>query len=67
MSDIEIFLTHIGEVATRELTNTCNPIGLAQNKLISEVGGGIANNTKKDSEEKLGKKVISNKNNLLDK
>ena len=67
MSDIEILLTHVGEVATRELTNTHNPIGLAQNKLISEVGGGIANNTKRDLEEKLGKKVISNKNSLVDK
>ncbi|MBR5370166.1 MAG: Bro-N domain-containing protein [Bacilli bacterium] len=67
MSDIEILLTHVGEVATRELTNTHHPIGLAQNKLISEVGGGIANNTKRDLEEKLGKKVISNKNSLVDK
>lgn len=67
MSDIEILLTHVGEVATRELTNTHHPIGLAQNKLISEVGGSVANNTKKDLEEKLGKKVISNRNNLIDK
>lgn len=67
MSDIEILLTHVGEVATRELTNTHHPIGLAQNKLISEVGGGIANNTKRDLEEKIGKKVISNKNSLVDK
>ena len=67
MSDMEILLTHIGEVATRELTNTHHPIGLEQNKLISEVGGGIANNTKKDLEDKLGKKVISNRNNLIDK
>ena len=67
MSDMEILLTRIGEVATRELTNTHHPIGLEQNKLISEVGGGIANNTKKDLEEKLGKKVISNRNNLIDK
>ena len=67
MSDIEILLTHVGEVATRELTNMHHPIGLAQNKLISEVGGSVANNTKKDLEEKLGKKVISNRNNLIDK
>ena len=67
MSDIEILLTHVGEVATRELTNTHHPIGLEQNKLISEVGGSVANNTKKDLEEKLGKKVISNGNKLIDK
>ena len=67
MSDIEILLTHVGEVATRELTNTHHPIGLAQNKLISEVGGSVANNTKKDLEKKLGKKVISDGNKLIDK
>lgn len=61
MSDIEILLTHVGEVATRELTNTHNPIGLEQNKLISEFGGGIAKNTRKDLENKLGKNVIEDK------
>ena len=61
MSDIEILLTHVGEVATRELTNTHNPIGLEQNKLISEVGGGIAKNTRKDLETKLGKNIIEDK------
>ena len=64
MSDLEILLTNIGEVATRELTNVHNPVGLEQNKLISEVGGSIANNTKKDLEEKLGYKVVNNTNNL---
>ena len=67
MSDIEILLTHVGEVATRELTNKHHPIGFAQNRLISEVGGSVANNTKKDLEEKLGTKVISNRNKLIDK
>lgn len=61
MSDIEILLTHVGEVATRELTNTHNPIGLEQNKLISEVGGGIAKNTRKDLENKLGRNIIDDK------
>lgn len=61
MSDIEILLTHVGEVATRELTNTHNPIGLAQNKLISEVGGSVAKNTRKDLENKLGRNIIEDK------
>ena len=61
MSDMEILLTHIGEVATRELTNTHHPIGLEQNKLISEVGGSIAKNTRKDLENKLGRNIIEDK------
>lgn len=64
MSSLEVLLTNIGEIATKELTDTHNPIGLAQNKIISEVGGSVARNTKKDLEEKLGKKIISKDNNL---
>ena len=64
MSDLEVLLTNIGEAATRELTNAHNPIGLEQNKLISEVGGSVANNAKRDLEEKLGYKVINNSNNI---
>ncbi|MBQ6477061.1 MAG: Bro-N domain-containing protein [Bacilli bacterium] len=64
MSDLEVLLTSIGETATRELTKVHNPIGLEQNKLISEVGGNIANNTKKDLERKLGKNIVNESNNL---
>ncbi|MBR6949875.1 MAG: Bro-N domain-containing protein [Bacilli bacterium] len=67
MSDLEILLTNIGEVATRELTNEHHPIGLEQNKLISEVGGSIAKNTKDDLENKLGRKIINSNNKLIDK
>ena len=62
MSDLEILLTNIGEVA-----NEHHPIGLEQNKLISEVGGSIAKNTKDDLENKLGRKIINSNNKLIDK
>ena len=61
MSDIEMILTNLGEVATKELTNTHHPIGLEQNKLMAEVGGTVALNTRKDLENKLGKNVIDYK------
>lgn len=64
MSSLEVLLTNIGEIATKELTDVHNPIGLAQNKIISEVGGSVARNTKKDLEEKLGKKIVNENNNL---
>ena len=64
MSDLELLLTDIGEVTTRELAKEHKPHGLKANKIIAKVGGEIANNTKKDIEEKLGKKVINSKNNL---
>ena len=64
MSSLEVLLTNIGEIATKELTDIHNPIGLAQNKIISEVGESVARNTKKDLEEKLGKKIVNENNNL---
>ena len=64
MSDIEIMLTDVGEIATRELTKTHHPEGLEQNRLMAEVGGNVAYNTRKDLERRLGKNVISDENHL---
>ncbi len=64
MSDLELLLTDIGEVTTRELAKEHKPHGLKANKMIAKAGGEIASNTKKDIEQKLGKKVINSKNNL---
>ena len=64
MSDLELLLTDIGEVCARELAKEHKPYGLEANKMVAQVGGEIASNTKKEIEEKLGKKVINNKNNL---
>lgn len=64
MTDIEIILTDLGELATRELTKKHKPQGLKENKSIAKRGGNIAKNTKEDLEKVLGETVISNKNNL---
>ena len=64
MTDIEIALTDLGEVATRELTNELNPDGIEQNKNISIMGGEVAKVARDNLESKLNKKIISNKNNL---
>lgn len=64
MSDLELLLTDIGEVTTSKLAKEHKPHGLKANKMIAKAGGEIASNTKKDIEEKLGKKVINSKNNL---
>ena len=62
MSDIEIILTDLGEVATRELAKKYNPYGLEENKKISIMGGNTAKIAKDDLENKLGDKVITNNN-----
>ena len=64
MTDLEVVLTDLGEIATRELAREKRPYGLEENKIIAKTGGEIANNTRKDLENKLGKTVISNQNSL---
>ena len=64
MSDLEILLTDIGEVTTRELAKEHRPYGLEENKKIAASGGEIANITRKEIESRLGKSVVDNENKL---
>lgn len=64
MTDLEIALTDLGEIATRELASVHRPKGLEQNKEIAKLGGHSAKVARDDIEKNLGKSVISNKNKL---
>ena len=64
MTDIEIALTDLGEIATRELVKTHKPNGLEQNKKIAKMGGNTAKIARDDLEKKLEKTVISKTNSL---
>ena len=64
MTDIEVTLTDLGEIATRELVKKHKPYGLKENKEIAKRGGKIAKNTRDDLEKELGEKVITRKNAL---
>ena len=64
MSDIEIILTDLGEVATRELAKRYNPYGLEENKKIAIMGGNTAKIAKDDLENKPGGKVITSNKSL---
>ena len=64
MSDLEILLTDIGEVTTRELAKEHKPYGLEENKKIAASGGEIANITRKEIESRLGKSVVNHENKL---
>jgi len=64
MTDIEVALTDLGEIATRELAKEHKPYGLKQNQEIAKRGGNIAKITKDNLEKELGRSVISNKNSL---
>ena len=64
MSDVEVALTNLGEIATRELAKEHKPYGLEQNKKIAKMGGNTAKVAKEDLENKLGKKVVTTNNKL---
>ena len=64
MTDIEVALTDLGEIATRELAKEHRPYGLEKNKKIAKMGGNTAKVARDDLERKLGKSVISNENSL---
>ena len=64
MTDVEVALADLGELATREIAKKKNPKGLKENIDIARCGGEIASNTKKNLETALGDTVITNKNLL---
>ena len=64
MTDIEVTLTDLGEIATRELAQEHKPYGLKENIKIAQMGGNVAKVARDNLEEKLGKTIIT-KNNAL--
>ena len=50
MTDIEVALTDLGEIATRELAKEHKPFGLEQNRQIAKRGGNIAKITRDNLE-----------------
>ena len=64
MTDIEVVLTDLGEIATRELTKKHKPFGLEQNKKVAKAGGQVAKTARDDLEKKLGKSIITKENSL---
>ena len=64
MTDVEVVLTDLGELATRELAKKHKPQGLKANKNIAKAGGEVAKTARDDLEKKLGESVVSNNNKL---
>jgi hypothetical protein len=64
MSDIEIALADLGEIATREIAKKKKPKGMEKNAKVAREGGQVAGNARKDLEEKLGESVITPDNAL---
>ena len=64
MTDVEVALTDLGEIATRELAKKHKPQGLKENRKIAKSGGEVAKIAREDLENKLGETIISKENQL---
>lgn len=64
MSNIEVALTDLGEIATRELAKEHKPFGLEQNKEIAKMGGHAVKVARDDIEKNLGKSIVTSENTL---
>ncbi len=59
MTNLELALNTLAEVATTELSRQRNPKGMNASKDAAKAGGQIAKNTRDDLERQLGRSVIS--------
>lgn len=62
MSTTELILNMLAETATKDIAESSNPQGLAENKKVATRGGNIAGNARRQIESETGKPVISSKN-----
>ena len=64
MSDIEIALTDIGEITTRDIAKKEKPLGLKENMNVAKRGGNVAKTTRLLYEQETGNSAITNNNNI---
>jgi hypothetical protein len=59
MTNIELALNTLAEVATTELSRQRNPQGMLESQQAAQAGGKVAKNAREDLERQLGRSVIS--------
>lgn len=59
MSNLELVLNMLAEATTTEISQEKKPRNFTENKKIAKQGGTIAGNTRKEIEERSGKKVVN--------
>ena len=64
MTDIEVLLTDLGEIATRDIAKSLHPQGFKENMKIARKGGQVANDARKSYEKATNKSAVSNENYL---
>lgn len=64
MTDIEVLLTDLGEIATRDIAKSENPQGFKENLKVAHKGGQVAKDARNSYEKATNKSAISNENAL---
>lgn len=62
MSNLELVLNMLAEATTTEISKEKKPTSFNESKIIAKQGGTIAGNTRREIEEKTGKKVVTSLN-----
>jgi hypothetical protein len=62
MTNLELVLNMLAEATTTEISKEKKPKTFEENKKIAKQGGTIAGNTRREIEEKTGKKVVTSRN-----
>lgn len=64
MSEGELIFTALAELSTRQIAETTDAAGMAENKTAARAGGGIARRARLELEAKTGQKVVTGDNFL---
>lgn len=59
MTNLELVLNMLAKATTTEISKEKNPKTFVENKIIANQGGTIAGNTRKEIEDKTGKKIVT--------
>jgi len=62
MTNLELVLNMLAEATTSEISKEKHPKSFNDSRRIAKQGGTIAGNTRREIEEKTGKKVVTSKN-----
>ena len=64
MTEAELIFTALAEMSTRQIAETTDATGMADNTTAAQAGGGIARRARKQLESQTGKRVVSRQNYL---
>lgn len=64
MTELEVLLTDLGEIAVRDLIDSEKPLGLIQNIQVAKKGGNVALVARREYENLTGKQAISSCNSI---